>query len=67
MENENVVGIDLLQTRIFGNKIYVDIEIQADGTITLQEAHDIAEEVHDSIEHIFPKVKHIMVHVNPAK
>ncbi len=67
MENENVVGIDLLQTRIFGNKIYVDIEIQADGTITLQEAHDIAEEVHDSIEHNFPKVKHIMVHVNPAK
>lgn len=67
MENENVVGIDLLQTRIFGNKIYVDIKIQTDGSITLQKAHDIAEEVHDSIEHNFPKVKHIMVHVNPAR
>ena len=66
MKNENVLGIDLLQTRIFGNKIYVDLEIQADGNITLQEAHDIAEMVHDDIEHNFPKVKHIMVHVNPA-
>ena len=67
MKNKNVMGIDLLQTRIFGNKIYVDVEIQADGSITLQEAHNIAEDVHDEIEQTFPKVKHIMVHVNPAK
>lgn len=66
MEHENVRGIDLLQTRIFGNKIYVDVEIQADGSCTLQEAHNIAEEVHNHIELKFPKVKHIMVHVNPA-
>ena len=67
MKNEDVMGIDLLQTRMFGNKIYVDVEIQADGSYTLQEAHDIAEAVHDEIEQNFPKVKHIMVHVNPAK
>ena len=66
MKNENVKGIDLLQTRIFGNKIYVDVEIQADPSYTLQEAHDIADVVHDGIEQDFPKVKHIMVHVNPA-
>ena len=67
LQNENVMGIDLLQTRIFGNKIYVDVEIKADGTITLSEAHNIAESVHDDIEQNFPKVKHIMVHVNPDK
>ncbi len=67
LDNKDVLGIDLLQTRIFGNKIYIDVEIQADGMCTLQEAHDIAEAVHDDIEHKFPKVKHIMVHVNPAK
>ena len=66
-KNKNVRGIDLLQTRIFGNKIYVDIEIALDGTMTLQQAHNIAEEVHDEIENDFPKVKHIMVHVNPEK
>ncbi len=67
IKNGNVLGIDLLQTRIFGNKIYVDVEIQVDGSYTLQKAHEIAEEVHDEIECGFPKVKHIMVHVNPAK
>ena len=61
-----VEGIDLLMTRVFGNKVYVDIEICANGEKTLREAHAIAEEVHDSIEKNFPKVKHIMVHVNPV-
>ena len=61
-----VLGVDLLQTRVFGNKIYVDIEICADGDKTLREAHAVAEGVHDAIEQSFPKVKHIMVHVNPV-
>jgi cation diffusion facilitator family transporter len=61
-----VERIDLLMTRVFGNKMYVDIEIAVDGQVTLLTAHGIAEGVHDSIEQQFPKVKHIMVHVNPA-
>lgn len=66
MKHKDVKGIDLLQTRIFGNKIYVDVEIRADASYTLRQAHEIAESVHDEIEKNFPKVKHIMVHVNPA-
>lgn len=62
-----VICIDLLQTRVFGNKLYVDVEIGVEGSYTLKEAHAIAERVHDKIEQGFPKVKHIMVHVNPAK
>lgn len=64
---EGVLGVDLLRTRTFGNKVYVDIEICADGDKTLREAHNIAENVHDSVEREFPKVKHIMVHVNPKE
>ncbi len=67
LQNAEVKGIDLLRTRVFGNKIYVDLEIQVDGTYSLQKAHGIAEEVHDAIENSFDKVKHIMVHVNPAE
>ena len=66
MKEEEVVCIDLLQTRVFGNKIYVDIEIGVESSKTLKEAHDIAEAVHEKIEEEFPKVKHIMVHVNPV-
>ena len=65
LQNPDVARIDLLQTRIFGNKIYADIEIEVDGSMPLREAHKIAESVHNSIEKTFPKVKHIMVHVNP--
>lgn len=65
LSQEGVIGIDSLQTRLFGNKMYVDVEICADGNKTLNETHNIAEKVHDSIEQEFPKVKHIMVHVNP--
>lgn len=63
---EGVLGVDLLHTRVFGNKIYVDIEIRVDGEKKLKEAHGIAECVHNAIERTFPKVKHIMVHVNPG-
>lgn len=64
MKNKEVKGIDMLHTRVFGNKIYVDVEILVDGSYTLKKAHAIAEEVHDNIEQNFPKVKHVMIHVN---
>lgn len=64
---EGVEGIDVLLTRVFANKIYVDLEIQADGDKPLRMTHEIAERVHDKIEDQFPKVKHIMVHVNPKE
>lgn len=66
MSVPGVEGVDVLMTRVFGNKVYVDVEIRANGQETLNESHDIAESVHTRIEATFPKVKHIMVHVNPA-
>ncbi|MDR2670599.1 MAG: cation diffusion facilitator family transporter, partial [Oscillospiraceae bacterium] len=60
-----VRGVDQLRTRLFGSRVYVDVEIRADGTVPLHEAHDIAQRVHDAIEAEFPPVKHCMVHVNP--
>ena len=60
-----VLSIDRIQTRVFGSRIYVDLEIGADGDSTLRESHAVAERVHRAIEQQFPAVKHIMVHVNP--
>lgn len=65
LDQEGVLGVDLINTRVFGSKIYVDLEIRADGNKTLSQGHQIAQCVHDAMEHQFPKVKHIMVHVNP--
>ena len=63
----DVQHIDLLHTRQFGNRIYVDLEIAVQRDISLVEAHNIAESVHRNVEQEFPNVKHIMIHVNPAR
>lgn len=65
-ENKEVLGIDMLRTRQFGNKIYVDIEILLDGNYSLYRAHNIAEDIHNNIENKFENVKHVMVHVNSS-
>lgn len=64
-EQPDVMRVDALQTRMFGNKIYIDLEISVIGEKTLNEAHEVAENVHSSVEKKYPDVKHVMIHVNP--
>jgi cation diffusion facilitator family transporter len=64
---DGVLGIDDLKTRLFGSKLYVDMEILVDGEQTLKKAHRIAEQVHHRIEQEFPQCKHCMVHENPME
>ena len=67
LDNPAVRRVDLLRTREFGNRIYIDLEIALDGAMPLEDAHRIAEQVHDDVEKSFPLVKHIMIHVNPFR
>lgn len=67
MECSGVKAVDELKTRLFGAKIYVEVEIAADPSLTLNVAHEIAESVHDAIEGNFADVKHCTVHVNPYR
>ena len=67
LDQQGVKGVDVLRTRTFGSRCYVDVEISAEGSQSLFEAHSIAERVHHAIEKNFPQVKHCMVHVNPVK
>ena len=62
---DGVERVDLLHTRQFGNKMYVDLEIAVEADISLRNAHAIAERVHTAVEQEFPNVKHVMIHVNP--
>ena len=64
-EQPGVRHVDLLHTRQFGNRIYVDLEIAVKRDSSLVEAHAIAERVHSAVEGQFPNVKHVMIHVNP--
>ncbi|MDR1209327.1 MAG: cation diffusion facilitator family transporter [Clostridiales bacterium] len=66
LSDPDVVAVDELKTRVFGNRVYVDVDVSGDGGMTLVAAHAMAHRVHDMIETGFPAVKHCMVHVNPA-
>lgn len=65
LSQQDVAGVDLLHSRMFGNKTYIDLEISVDGDKSLWEAHEVAERVHRNVEQQFSDVKHIMIHVNP--
>lgn len=67
LQQTGVDKVDLLQSRKFGNRIYLDVEISVDGNMTLNEAHEIAEKVHDMVEQQYPEIKHIMIHENPSE
>jgi divalent metal cation (Fe/Co/Zn/Cd) transporter len=62
---DGVRSVDLINTRLFGNRIYVDLEISINCSISVEEGHRIAENVHLTLEREYPDVKHVMVHVNP--
>jgi len=65
LKTKGVIGIESLKTRMFGNKIYIDIEVSANKYITFLESHNIAHKVHDNVEKKIDNVKHCMVHINP--
>ena len=66
LRHPGVLSVDLLMSRRFGSRLYIEMEISMDGDLTLRQSHAVAEQVHADVEAAFPEVKHIMIHVNPA-
>lgn len=65
LEEEGVMSVESLKTRVHASKVYVDVSITVDKDLTVYEGHEIAERVHDKIEENFKDVLHLMVHVEP--
>jgi len=63
---KGVLKIDDIKVRKHMTHKYVDVEIGVLSTLTLEDAHQIAEKVHANVEKKFPEVIHCMVHVNPV-
>lgn len=61
-----VEAIDSFRSRMFGSRVYLDVEIQVDGDLPLRDAHAVAQRIHDQLEQSYPEVKHVMIHLNPA-
>ena len=67
LQQKGVEAVDMLHTRMFGNKVYVDLEIEVQRDKPLWEAHEVAAQVHDRVENKYDNVKHVMIHVNPTR
>ena len=61
---DGIYEIKNLKTRQHSNRLYVDVDISVDATLTVEEGHNIASYVHNLIEED-SRIKHCMVHVNP--
>lgn len=66
-DQNGVVRVDLLRTRKFGDKIYVEVNICADGNLNLRESHSIAHNVEKETKKSFSTIKECFVHVNPCE
>ncbi len=66
---ERVAGVSnphRVRSRLIGNMYLIALDIEADGNITLLEAHDLAQEVENSIKERVENVYDIIVHVEPV-
>ncbi|MDH6533367.1 cation transporter [Parabacteroides sp. 52] len=54
-----------VRSRQMGNMYMIDLDIEADGNISLQEAHAIADAVEQSIKDAVENVYDIVVHIEP--
>lgn len=62
---EGVRGCHDIRARGTDNEVFLDFHILVDGSMPIQEAHDIADIVERRIKDEFPSVTDVMVHIEP--
>jgi ferrous-iron efflux pump FieF len=63
--NPGVLAVHDLRTRAAGRTIFVQLHLEVDGTLTLLQAHEIADAVEAEIQAAFPDAE-IIIHEDPA-
>lgn len=63
--NPRVLGVHDLRTRQSGRLKIIQLHLDLDGSMTLQQAHDIAEEVEAAIHQAFPGAD-VVIHQDPV-
>lgn len=54
-----------VRARNIGEKVMINIDLEMDGTLTLNKAHDLAHQVEDSIKSRIDNVFDVSIHVEP--
>jgi ferrous-iron efflux pump FieF len=58
-------GLHDLRTRNSGTAQFIELHLELNGSLTLNEAHDITDEIEVSLKEAFPKAE-ILIHQEPA-
>lgn len=67
LQNPEVLSVDSIKTRLFGSKLYADVEVTLDRELSFQKSHEIAHAIHDVVDASSEMVKDCMIHVNPSE
>lgn len=63
MHKENIYNIHNVRTRGTSSKVYVDMHMVVDSSLTMKEAHDISEECEAEIKEKYPQVCEVLIHL----
>ncbi|MBQ8108069.1 MAG: cation transporter [Ruminococcus sp.] len=65
MKDERIIRVERLDSCVSGMNCTIEIDVVADGNMSLFEANDISKDIHERIENIFPQIDKCMVKVLP--
>lgn len=60
-KEEFVLEVRQVKTRLFGNKIYLEIEVVYDKKLSLEKVYQLNQELHDLLEENFQEIKHCVI------
>ena len=64
-EDRRVLGLHDLRTRSSGTTYFIELHLELEGTLTLVQAHDVADDVEAALAAAFPGAE-IIIHQEPA-
>ena len=65
-QNPKIKGVHDLRTRSSGQRIFIQMHLDLDSTLTLHAAHAVAEEIEQNVIAIFPNAD-VIIHQDPVK
>jgi cation diffusion facilitator family transporter len=63
---DGVEGIDRIRMRWVGHDLHAEVELTVGGTMSLQDAHEVAHRAERRLHEALPRVGSATVHVNPS-
>ncbi len=63
---EEVHDHHTLRARMVGSRIYLDVCVELDPSLTFQRAHDISHEMQEALRAAVPEVADAVIHFEPA-